>query len=244
MTSVAVWGSKQHNSEGTIRGKRHSWLRGFPKTGYYGEHPLQGARCWCWWWSWWWWWSLWWSWRWCCSWYDGRFGLWVYNNEEVQLFYLYYCIFRKRMRNLYPMKKYWCQVQVSWLRLPRPSAPPTSLPELLTVTLLMYKGCAENQCNCIFPPFWWNRRWWRLSTQVGEATYSQSSHISSSFLYPNNWRLALAQLKPQDGGLEESRSLQLRSLLDGWSDHLQVRTSVNLLPILPWPWCFSFVLFF
>ena len=61
MTSVAVWGSKQHNSEGTIRGKRHSWLRGFPKTGYYGEHPLQGARCWCWWWSWWWR-SLWWSW--------------------------------------------------------------------------------------------------------------------------------------------------------------------------------------
>ena len=40
------------------------------------------------------------------------------------------------MRNLYSMKKYWCQVQVSWLRLPRPSAPPTSLPELLTVTLL------------------------------------------------------------------------------------------------------------
>ena len=37
MTSVAVWGSKQHNSEGTIWGKRHSWLRGFPKTGYYGE---------------------------------------------------------------------------------------------------------------------------------------------------------------------------------------------------------------
>ena len=154
MTSVAVWGSKQHNSEGTIRGKRHSWLRGFPKTGYYGEHPLQGARCWCWWWSWWWWWSLWWSWRWCCSWYDGRFGLWVYNNEEVQLFYLYYCIFRKRMRNLYPMKKYWCQVQVSWLRLPRPSAPPTSLPELLTVTLL-YKGCAENRCNCIVPLFFY-----------------------------------------------------------------------------------------
>ena len=52
MTSVAVWGSKQHNSEGTIRGKRHSWLRGFPKTGYYGEYPLPGARCWCWWWSW------------------------------------------------------------------------------------------------------------------------------------------------------------------------------------------------
>ena len=166
----------------------------------------------------------------------------VYENEEVHLFY--YCIFRKQMRNLYSMKKYWCQVQVSWLRLPRPSAPPTSLPELLTVTLL-YKGCAENRCNCIVPLFFlWYHRWCWLFTQVGEATYSQSSHISSSFLYPNNWRLALAQLKPQDGGLEESRSLQLRSLLDGWSDHLQVRTSVNLLPILPWPWCFSFVLFF
>jgi len=56
---------------------------------------------------------------------------------------------------------------VSWLRLPRPSAPPSSLPELLT---------------------------------VGEATYSQSARISSSFLYPNNWRLALAHLKPHDGG--------------------------------------------
>ena len=170
------------------------------------------------------------------------FWLVVYNNEEVQLFY--YCIFQKQMRNLYPM--FLCQVQVSWLRLPRPSAPPTSLPELLTVTLL-YKGCAENQCNCIFPPFLWNRRWCWLFTQVGEATYSQSSHISSSFLYPNNWRLALAQLKPQDGGLEESRSLQLRWFLDGWPDHLQVRTSVNLLPILPWPWwitCFSSTLVF
>ena len=138
------------------------------------------------------------------------------------------------------------QAQVSWLRLPRPSAPPTSLPELLTVTLL-YKGCAENQCNCISPPFLWNRRWCWLFTQVGEATYSQSSHISSSFLYPNNWRLALAQLKPQDGGLDESRSLQLRWFLDGWPDHLQVRTSVNLLPILPWPWwitCFSSTLVF
>ena len=37
--------------------------------------------------------------------------------------------------------------------------------------------------------------------QVGEATYSQSARISSSFLYPNNWRLALAKLKPHDGGL-------------------------------------------
>ena len=37
------------------------------------------------------------------------FWLVVYNNEEVQLFY--YCIFRKRMRNLYSMKKYWCKLR-------------------------------------------------------------------------------------------------------------------------------------
>ena len=41
-----------------------------------------------------------------------------------------------------------------------------------------------------------------LMTKVGEATYSQSARISSSFLYPNNWRLALAHLKPHDGGLK------------------------------------------
>ena len=82
ITSVAVWGSKQHNSEGKIRGKRHSWLCGFPKTRYYGEHPLQGARCWCWWWSWWWWWSLWSSWRWSCSWCDGRFGWWFITMKK------------------------------------------------------------------------------------------------------------------------------------------------------------------
>ena len=36
--------------------------------------------------------------------------------------------------------------------------------------------------------------------QVGEATYSQSPDIAASFLYPNNWRLALAGLRPRDGG--------------------------------------------
>ena len=40
-----------------------------------------------------------------------------------------------------------------------------------------------------------------FQSKVGEATYSQSARISSSFLYPNNWRLALAHLKPHDGGL-------------------------------------------
>ena len=148
------------------------------------------------------------------------------------------------MRNLYSMKKYWCKLRFLGsdcqdLQRHRPLC--RSFSRWLCCTRVQLK------ISAIVSPFLWNRRWCWLFTQVGEATYSQSSHISSSFLYPNNWRLALAQLKPQDGGLEESRSLQLRWLLDGWPDHLQVRTSVNLLPILPWPWwitCFSSTLVF
>ena len=99
-----VWGTEQHNTEGKDWRKCNSGLRCVSTPRYHGEKKCFFFIA-------------------KHSWmraYDGT-ALWQCTSDTCMTRWRWYIV----ICNL--------RIQVSWLRLPRPSAPPSSLPELLTV---------------------------------------------------------------------------------------------------------------